>query len=105
MLYAVCAFLHTPLRGCIKVKLINIGFGNLVSDERIISIALPESAPVKRIAQEAREKGMLIDATYGRKTKSVIVMDSEHVVLSALMPEQIAQRHGSYIEVTDEELE
>ena len=85
------------------MKLINIGFGNLVSDERIISIALPESAPVKRIAQEAREKGMLIDATYGRKTKSVIVMDSEHVVLSALTPDAIAMRHGSDVEITEED--
>lgn len=85
------------------MKLINIGFGNLVSDERIVSIVLPESAPVKRIAQEAREKGMLIDATYGRKTKSVIVTDSEHVVLSALSPENIAQRHGSYTEFFEEE--
>lgn len=87
------------------MKLINIGFGNLVSDARIVSIVLPESAPVKRIAQEAREKGMLIDATYGRKTKSVIVMDSEHVVLSALTPELIAQRHGSYVEIVEEETE
>ena len=85
------------------MKLINVGFGNLVSDARIVSIVLPESAPVKRIAQEAREKGMLIDATYGRKTKSVIVMDSEHVVLSALTPEAIAVRHGSYTEITDED--
>lgn len=85
------------------MKLINVGFGNLVSDERIVSIVLPESAPVKRIAQEARENGMLIDATYGRKTKSVIVMDSEHVVLSALSPEVIAQRHGSYISVEETE--
>ena len=85
------------------MKLINVGFGNLVSDARIVSIVLPESAPVKRIAQEAREKGMLIDATYGRKTKSVIVMDSEHVVLSALTPEHIAQRHGSYTEPLDDD--
>lgn len=85
------------------MKLINVGFGNLVSDERIVSIVLPESAPVKRIAQEARENGMLIDATYGRKTKSVIVMDSEHVVLSALAPEVIAQRHGDI--VAEEETE
>ncbi len=85
------------------MKLINVGFGNLVSDERIVSIVLPESAPVKRIAQEAREKGMLIDATYGRKTKSVIVMDSEHVVLSALTPDIISQRHGSYVETYEEE--
>lgn len=83
------------------MKLINVGFGNLVSDERIVSIVLPESAPVKRIAQEARENGMLIDATYGRKTKSVIVMDSEHVVLSALSPESIAQRHGDIVSEED----
>ena len=84
------------------MKLVNIGFGNLISDERIISIVLPESAPVKRIAQEAREKGMLIDATYGRKTKSVIIMDSEHVVLCALPPDLVAQRHGSYAPVEDD---
>lgn len=76
------------------MKLINIGFGNLVSDIRIVSIVLPESAPVKRLAQDAREKGMLIDATYGRKTKSVIVTDSEHVILSALPPEIIVQRQS-----------
>ena len=76
------------------MKLINIGFGNLVSDIRIVSIVLPESAPVKRLAQDAREKGMLIDATYGRKTKSVIVTDSEHVILSALAPEIIVQRQS-----------
>lgn len=75
------------------MKLINIGFGNFVSDIRIISIVLPESAPVKRLIQESREKGMLIDATYGRKTKSVIITDSEHVILSALPAEIIAQRH------------
>jgi len=76
------------------MKLINIGFGNLVSDIRIVSIVLPESAPVKRLIQEAREKGMLIDATYGRKTKSVIVTDSEHIILSALPPETIMQRQS-----------
>ncbi len=76
------------------MKLINIGFGNLVSDIRIVSIVLPESAPVKRLIQDAREKGMLIDATYGRKTKSVIVTDSEHIVLSALTPEIIIQRQS-----------
>ena len=79
------------------MKLINIGFGNIVSAERLVAIVSPESAPIKRMIQEARDKGMLIDATYGRKTKSVIVMDSEHVVLSALTPELIAQRHGSYV--------
>ena len=76
------------------MKLINIGFGNFVSDIRIVSIVLPESAPVKRLAQDAREKGLLIDATYGRKTKSVIITDSEHVILSALPAEIIAQRHS-----------
>ncbi len=76
------------------MKLINIGFGNLVSDIRIVSIVLPESAPVKRLISDAREKGMLIDATYGRKTKSVIVTDSEHIVLSALTPEIIIQRQS-----------
>lgn len=75
------------------MKLINIGFGNFVSDIRIVSIVLPESAPVKRLAQDAREKGLLVDATYGRKTKSVIITDSEHVILSALPAEIIAQRH------------
>ena len=77
------------------MKLLNIGFGNLVSDIRIVSIVVPESAPVKRLAQEARDKGMLIDATYGRKTKSVIVTDSSHVILSALPPETIVQRQHS----------
>ena len=77
------------------MKLINIGFGNFVSDIRIVSIVLPESAPVKRLAQDAREKGMLIDATYGRKTKSVIITDSEHVILSALPADTIAQRHSN----------
>lgn len=76
------------------MKLINIGFGNLVSDIRIVSIVLPESAPVKRLIQDARERGMLIDATYGRKTKSVIVTDSEHIILSALPPEAIVQRQS-----------
>lgn len=85
------------------MKLINIGFGNLVSDIRIVSIVLPESAPVKRLAQEAREKGMLIDATYGRKTKSVIVTDSEHIILSALSPEIIAGRHSGI--ATDERID
>ena len=65
------------------IKLLNIGFGNIVSANRIISIISPESAPIKRIIQEAREKGMLIDATYGRRTRAVVVMDSGHVVLSA----------------------
>lgn len=77
------------------MKFINIGFGNLVSDIRIVSIVSPESAPIKRLSQEAREKGMLIDASYGRKTKSVIITDSEHVILSALPPETIMQRQSA----------
>jgi len=74
------------------VKLVNIGFGNIVSSGRIISIITPDSAPAKRVIQEAREKGRLIDASHGRKTRAVIVMDSMHVVLSALQPETVAGR-------------
>ena len=77
------------------MKLINIGFGNMVNAERIIAIISPESAPIKRIIQEARNKGSLIDATFGRKTRAVIVTDSEHVILSAVQPETVASRlHG-----------
>ena len=70
----------------------NIGFGNIVAANRIIAIVSPESAPIKRIVQEAREKGVLIDATYGRRTRAVIVTDSGHVVLSAVQPETVANR-------------
>jgi hypothetical protein len=74
------------------MKLVSIGFGNLVSANKIVSIVSPESAPIKRMVQEVREKGLLIDASFGRSTKSVIVMDSGNVVLSALPPETIAAR-------------
>ncbi len=74
------------------MKLISIGFGNLVSAERIVSIVSPESAPIKRLIQEVREKGLLIDASFGRSTKSVIFMDSGNVILSALPTETLAQR-------------
>lgn len=74
------------------MKLIGIGFGNLVSAERTISIVSPESAPIKRMIQDAREKGLLIDASFGRSTRAVLVMDSGNVVLSALTPEILAQR-------------
>lgn len=74
------------------MKLVNIGFGNMVSGDRIIAIVAPDSAPIKRIVQDAKEQGMLIDATYGRKTKSVVVMDSDHVVLSAKNPESLGNR-------------
>ncbi|MBQ1234522.1 MAG: DUF370 domain-containing protein [Oscillospiraceae bacterium] len=77
------------------MKLINIGFGNMVSADHLIAIVSPESAPIKRIIQEARDKSMLIDATYGRRTRAVIVTDSDHVVLSAIQPETIAGRLDS----------
>lgn len=75
-----------------SIKLINIGFGNMISANRMISIVSPESAPIKRLIQDARDIGKLIDATYGRKTRAVVVMDSEHVILSALQPETVANR-------------
>lgn len=74
------------------IKLINIGFGNIVSANRIVSIVSPDSAPIKRIIQEARERGGLIDATYGRRTRAVIITDSDHVILSAVQPETVAHR-------------
>lgn len=74
------------------MKLINIGFGNMVSANRLVAIVSPESAPIKRIVQEARDKGTLIDATYGRRTRAVIITDSDHVVLSAIQPETVANR-------------
>lgn len=74
------------------MKLINIGFGNMVSASKVIAIVSPESAPIKRIVQDARDKGCLIDATYGRRTRAVIVMDSNHVILSAIQPETVANR-------------
>ncbi len=74
------------------MQLINIGFGNIVSAERIISIVSPESAPIKRIVQEAKDSKIAIDATYGRRTRSVLIMDSGHIILSAVQPETIAGR-------------
>jgi regulator of extracellular matrix RemA (YlzA/DUF370 family) len=74
------------------MKLINIGFGNMVSANRLIAIVSPESAPIKRIIQDARDRGMLIDATYGRRTRAVIITDSDHIVLSAIQPETVAHR-------------
>lgn len=74
------------------MKLINIGFGNLVSAERLLTVVSPDSAPVKRLVQEAKERAMLIDASFGRKTKAVLVMDTDHVILSAIPPETIAKR-------------
>lgn len=77
------------------MKFINIGFGNIVSANRLIAIVSPESAPIKRVIQDARDTGKLIDATYGRRTRAVIVMDSEHVILSAVQPETVASRLDS----------
>lgn len=74
------------------MQLINIGFGNIVSANRIIAIVSPESAPIKRIIQEAKDDGMAVDATYGRRTRAVIIMDSGHIVLSAVQPETVAGR-------------
>ena len=74
------------------IRLINIGFGDIVSASRIIAIVSPESAPIKRIIQDARERGVLIDATYGRRTRAVVVMDSGHIILSAVQPETVANR-------------
>ena len=74
------------------MKLINIGFGNMVSADRLVAIVSPESAPIKRIIQDARDRGTLIDATYGRRTRAVIITDSEHVVLSSIQPETVANR-------------
>ena len=78
-----------------NIKLINIGFGNIVSASRIVAIVSPESAPIKRVIQEARDRGMLIDATYGRRTRAVIVTDSDHIILSAVQPETVAHRLNS----------
>ncbi|MDK2918317.1 MAG: extracellular matrix regulatory protein [Candidatus Petromonas sp.] len=78
-----------------EFRLANIGFGNVVSTNRIIAIVKPESAPIKRIIQEAREQGKLIDATYGRKTRAVLICDSDHLILSAVQPETMAQRFNN----------
>jgi regulator of extracellular matrix RemA (YlzA/DUF370 family) len=75
------------------VRLINIGFGNIVSGSRIIAIVSPDSAPIKRLVSDGKERGQLIDATYGRRTRSVIIMDSGHIILSAIQPETVASRY------------
>ncbi len=74
------------------MKLVNIGFGNLINAQRVIAMVSPDSAPIKRIIQEARDKGTLIDASFGRKTKTVLVMDSGHVILSGILPETVGAR-------------
>lgn len=87
------------------MKLINIGFGNMISSTRLLAVVSPDSAPIKRMVQEARDRGMLIDASYGRKTRSVIVMDTDHVILSAIAPEAVAGRVPEIIEQMQEEEE
>ena len=87
------------------LQLINIGFGNIVSANRIIAIVGPEAAPVKRMVQDTRERGLLIDATCGRRTRAVLVTDSGHIVLSAVQPETIAHRLEARGAITEEEEE
>lgn len=86
------------------MKLINIGFGNMVSANRLVAIVSPESAPIKRIIQDAKDRGTLIDATYGRRTRAVLVTDSDHVILSAVQPETVANRLNDRDEDDEEEL-
>ena len=85
------------------MKLINIGFGSMVAAGRMLSILAPDSAPIKRVIQEARDRGMLIDASYGRKTKAVILMDTDHVILSGLTPETLSARWQDKETDTNEE--
>ncbi|MCH3915626.1 MAG: DUF370 domain-containing protein [Acidaminococcaceae bacterium] len=87
------------------IQLINIGFGNIVAAHRIVTIIGPESAPIKRIIQEGKEKGVVIDATYGRRTRAVLIMDSGHIVLSAIQPETIANRLNHDDEEEPDEIE
>ncbi|MBQ1265107.1 MAG: DUF370 domain-containing protein [Oscillospiraceae bacterium] len=89
------------------MKLVHIGFGSAVSAARILSLVSPESSPIKRVVQEARERGMLIDASYGRRTRSVLLMDTDHVILSAIAPEVLAQRIDAEFqaELPEEDLE
>ena len=87
------------------MQLINIGFGNIVSADRIISIVSPESAPIKRIVQEAKDSKKAIDATYGRRTRSVIIMDSGHIILSAVQPETVAGRLDKDITTTSAQIQ
>ncbi len=84
------------------MKLVNIGFGNMISVDRVLSIISPDSAPVKRIIQDAREDGRLIDATYGRRTRAVIIADSNHVILSSIMPETISNRISEEPDIVEE---
>ncbi len=83
------------------MKLVNIGFGNMVAAERVVAVVSPESAPIKRVVREAEDNGTLVNATYGRRTRAVIVMDSGHTVLSAIQPETIASRLDADVKLED----
>ena len=86
------------------MKLVNIGYGSMIAVDRILAVVSPDSAPIKRMAQEARDRGILIDATYGRKTRSVLILDNDHLVLSALTPEVVTGRiEGDPVNVQEEE--
>ena len=85
------------------MKLINIGFVSMVAANRVLAIVAPDSAPIKRVVQEARDRGMLIDASYGRKTQSVLLMDTDHVILSALTPETVHDRWTDKNQPSDRE--
>ena len=86
------------------MRLVNIGFGNMVAADRVIAVVSPESSPIKRVIRESEDKGLLINATYGRRTRAVIVMDSEHVVLSAILPDTISRRiEGEEVDDRNEE--
>lgn len=87
------------------MKLINIGFGSMVSAARVLAVVAPDSAPIKRVIQDARDRGMLIDASYGRKTKAVVLMDTDHVILSAIAPETISARWEDKQELDNQEEE
>ena len=86
------------------MKLVNIGFGSMIAVDRIMAVVSPDSAPIKRMAQEARDRGILIDATFGRKTRAVLILDNDHLVLSALTPEAVTNRvEGGQVNVLEEE--
>lgn len=83
------------------MKLINVGFGNMISANRAVAVVSPDSAPIKRLIREAEDRGLLVNATYGRRTRSVVVMDSKHVILSAILPDKLATRLDGECDCTD----
>lgn len=87
------------------MKLVNVGFGNMIAANRTVAVVSPDSAPIKRLIREAEDKGLLVNATYGRKTRSVVVTDSRHVILSAIVPEKLAARLDGDYEVSDDDTE